>query len=96
MGVVSRSVGNAFRNKVRSGAVVVILAVAIGLALAMLVANEAVGSRVDSLKASVGNTLTVNPAGSRGGLGGGEPLTGAELAKASAVDNVTSVTGRWW
>ena len=93
MGVVSRSVGNAFRNKVRSGAVVVILAVAIGLALAMLVANEAVGSRVDSLKASVGNTLTVNPAGSRGGLGGGEPLTGAELAKASAVDNVTSVTG---
>ncbi|WP_269937944.1 ABC transporter permease [Arthrobacter sp. HY1533] len=93
MGVVSRSVGNAFRNKVRSGAVVVILAVAIGLALAMLVANEAVGSRVDSLKASVGNTLTVNPAGSRGGLGGGEPLTEAELAKASAVDNVTSVTG---
>ncbi|WP_326832365.1 hypothetical protein [Arthrobacter sp. AQ5-05] len=73
MGVVSRSVGNAFRNKVRSGAVAVILAVAIGRALAMLVSNQAVGSKVDSLKASVGNNLTVNPAGSRGGLGGGNP-----------------------
>ncbi len=52
MGVVSRSVGNAFRNKVRSGAVAVILAVAIGRALAMLVSNQAVGSKVDSLKAS--------------------------------------------
>ncbi|MGO4382715.1 ABC transporter permease [Specibacter sp. RAF43] len=93
MGVVSRSVGNAFRNKVRSGAVVVILAVAIGLALAMLVANQAVGAKVDSLKASVGTNLTVNPAGSRGGLGGGEPLTTAELTRAAGVAHVTSVTG---
>ncbi|ALE04923.1 multidrug ABC transporter substrate-binding protein [Arthrobacter sp. ERGS1:01] len=93
MSVVSRSVGNAFRNKVRSGAVVVILAVAIGLALAMLVANQAVGAKVDSLKASVGNNLTVNPAGSRGGLGGGNPLTTADLTKAQGVANVSSVTG---
>lgn len=93
MGVVSRSVGNAFRNKVRSGAVVVILAVAIGLALAMLVANEAVGTKVDSLKSSVGTSLTVNPAGSRGGLGGGNPITEADLAKALTVQNVTSATG---
>ncbi len=93
MGVVSRSVGNAFRNKVRSGAVVVILAVAIGLALAMLVANQAVGAKVDSLKASVGNNLTVNPAGSRGGLGGGNPLTTADATKAAAVAHVTSVNG---
>ncbi|NVM93876.1 ABC transporter permease [Arthrobacter wenxiniae] len=93
MGVVSRSVGNAFRNKVRSGAVVVILAVAIGLALAMLVANQAVGAKVDSLKASVGNNLTVNPAGSRGGLGGGNPLTTADATKAAAVAHVTGVNG---
>ncbi|POH60265.1 ABC transporter permease [Arthrobacter glacialis] len=93
MSVVSRSVGNAFRNKIRTSAVVIILAVAIGLALSMLVANQAVASKVDSLKASVGNNLTVNPAGSRGGLGGGEPLTTAELTKASAVEHVTNVTG---
>lgn len=93
MSLVSRSVGNAFRNKIRTSAVVVILAVAIGLALSMLVANQAVASKVDSLKASVGNNLTVNPAGSRGGLGGGEPLTAADLTKASAVEHVSNVTG---
>jgi putative ABC transport system permease protein len=93
MSVVSRSVGNAFRNKIRTSAVVIILAVAIGLALSMLVANQAVASKVDALKASVGNNLTVNPAGSRGGLGGGEPLTTADLTKAAAVEHVTNVTG---
>lgn len=93
MSVVSRSMGNAFRNKIRTSAVVVILAVAIGLALSMLVANQAVASKVGALKASVGNNLTVNPAGSRGGLGGGEPLTTADLTKAAAVEHVTNVTG---
>ncbi|WP_125610113.1 ABC transporter permease [Specibacter cremeus] len=93
MGVVSRSVGNAFRNKVRSGAVIVILAVAIGLALAMLVANQAVASKVDSLKASIGNNLTINPAGARGGFGGGTPLTTAQLTKAAAVPHVAAAQG---
>ena len=93
MSVLARSVGNAFRNKIRSGAVVVILAVAIGLALSMLVANQAVADRITSLKASVGNNLTVNPAGARGAEGGGEPLTGADVTKAKAVAHVNAVTG---
>ncbi|MCU1572239.1 MAG: multidrug transporter substrate-binding protein [Micrococcaceae bacterium] len=93
MSVLARSVGNAFRNRIRSGAVVVILAVAIGLALSMLVANQAVADKVTALKASVGNNLTVNPAGARGGQGGGEPLTAADIAKAAAVEHVTGVTG---
>ncbi len=93
MSVLARSVGNAFRNKVRSGAVVVILAVAIGLALSMLVANQAVADKITSLKASVGNNLTVNPAGSRGGQGGGEPLTTADITTAQSVAHVGSVTG---
>ncbi|MBT1003203.1 FtsX-like permease family protein [Paenarthrobacter sp. DKR-5] len=93
MSVLARSVGNAFRNKVRSGAVVVILAVAIGLAMSMLVANQAVGDRISALKGSVGNNLTVNPAGARGFQGGGEPLTAADVTKAKAVAHVSSVTG---
>ncbi|WP_427016464.1 ABC transporter permease [Pseudarthrobacter sp. P1] len=93
MSVIARSVGNALRNKVRTGAVVVILAVAIGLALSMLVANQAVAAKVSSLKASVGNNLTVNPAGARGGQGGGEPLTAADVTKAAAVAHVSDVTG---
>ncbi|PVZ58888.1 ABC transporter permease [Arthrobacter sp. H-02-3] len=93
MSVLARSVGNAFRNKVRTAAVVAVLAVAIGLALAMLVANQAVTGKVAELNASVGTVLTVNPAGGQGFEGGGEPLTAAQEATAAAVPNVTSVVG---
>ncbi|WP_120522164.1 ABC transporter permease [Arthrobacter celericrescens] len=93
MSVLARSVGNAFRNKIRTAAVVAVLAVAIGLALSMLVANQAVGAKVQELNASVGTTLTVNPAGGQGFEGGGEPLTAAEAATAAAVPNITSVVG---
>lgn len=93
MSVLARSVGNAFRNKVRTGAVVAVLAVAIGLALSMLVANQAVAAKVTELNASVGTVLTVNPAGGQGFEGGGEPLTAAQAATAAAVPNVTSVVG---
>jgi putative ABC transport system permease protein len=91
--VLARSIGNAFRNKIRTAAVVAVLAVAIGLALAMLVANQAVGGKVQELNASVGTVLTVNPAGSQGFQGGGEPLTAAQTATAAAVPNVVSVVG---
>ena len=93
MSVLARSVGNAFRNKIRTAAVVAVLAVAIGLALAMLVANQAVGAKVQELNASVGTTLTVNPAGGQGFEGGGEPLTTAEAETAASVANVTAVVG---
>ncbi|MFJ5955432.1 ABC transporter permease [Paenarthrobacter sp. NPDC092416] len=93
MSVLARSVGNAFRNKIRTAAVVAVLAVAIGLALAMLVANQAVGAKVQELNASVGTTLTVNPAGGQGFEGGGEPLTTAEAETTASVANVTSVVG---
>ena len=93
MSVLARSVGNAFRNKVRTAAVVAVLAVAIGLALAMLVANQAVTGKVAELNASVGTVLTVNPAGGQGFEGGGEPLTAAQAATAAAVPNVSSVVG---
>jgi len=91
--VLARSVGNAFRNKVRTAAVVAVLAVAIGLALAMLVANQAVGAKVQELNASVGTVLTVNPAGGQGFEGGGEPLTAGQAATAAGVPNVTAVVG---
>ncbi|HEX9229143.1 MAG TPA: ABC transporter permease, partial [Arthrobacter sp.] len=93
MSVLARSVGNAFRNKVRTAAVVAVLAVAIGLALAMLVANQAVAGKVAELNASVGTVLTVNPAGGQGFEGGGEPLTAEQAATAASVPNVSTVVG---
>jgi len=70
-----------------------VLAVAIGLALAMLVANQAVGAKVQELNASVGTVLTVNPAGGQGFEGGGEPLTADQAATAAGVPNVSAVVG---
>lgn len=93
MSVLARSVGNAFRNKVRTAAVVAVLAVAIGLALSMLVANQAVAGKVAELNASVGTVLTINPAGGQGFEGGGEPLTAAQAVSAAAVPNVSTVVG---
>ena len=93
MSVLARSIGNAFRNKVRTAAVVAVLAVAIGLALAMLVANQAVAGKVAELNASVGTVLTVNPAGGQGFEGGGEPLTAEQATTAASVPNVSTVVG---
>ncbi|BCW66129.1 hypothetical protein NicSoilB4_08920 [Arthrobacter sp. NicSoilB4] len=72
---------------------VAVLAVAICLALAMLVANQAVAGKVAELNASVGTVLTVNPSGGQGFEGGGEPLTAEQATTAAAVPNVSTVVG---
>jgi putative ABC transport system permease protein len=92
MSVVIRGVKNAFRNWLRTLAVVLILAIGIGLSLSMLVANEAVTAKINDLKSQVGTTLTVNPAGSRNGEGGGEPLTTAQAETISKIAHVSSAT----
>jgi putative ABC transport system permease protein len=91
MSVVTRGVKNAFRNWLRTLAVVLILAIGIGLSLSMVVANEAVTAKMNDLKAQVGTTLTINPAGARGMDGGGEPLTMADVETVSKVAHVASV-----
>lgn len=93
MSVVSRGAKNAFRNGLRTSAVVLILAISIGLSLSMLVANKAVEGRIAELKTEVGRTVTINPAGSEGFQGGGEPLTAADLAKVKDISNVESASG---
>ncbi len=91
MNVVTRGVRNAFRNSIRTFSIVAILGLSIGLALSMLVARSAVEDKISSVKASIGNTVTVSPAGTQGFEGGGEPLTGKAVSKISSLDNVTSV-----
>jgi putative ABC transport system permease protein len=92
MSVVSRGVKNAFRNWLRTLAVVAILAIGIGLSLSMLVANEAVNAKITDLKTKVGTTLTINPAGSQGFEGGGEPLKMADVATVGKIDHVATVS----
>lgn len=91
MNVITRGVKNAFRNGVRSGAVILILALGIGLSLSMLVANEAVKGRIEQLKTEMGTTLTVNPAGMSGMEGGGTPLTNDDVEQIAGIDHIDSV-----
>jgi len=87
-----RGVKNAFRNKVRTVSIVLILGLSTGLALSMLVANQAVGDKIDAVKASVGSTVSISPAGVRGFEGGGDPLTAEDIAKITNLEHVSSVT----
>lgn len=62
-----------------------------GLALSMLIANKAVSNKIQSVKASVGNTITVAPAGFNGGSQVNNSLTTSELSKVSSLDHVVGV-----
>ena len=91
MNVVSRGIRNAFRNLVRTFSIVVILGLSMGLALAMLVAYQAVGQKINSVKSSVGNTITITPAGFSGFSQVNNSLTTDQLSKVSSLPHVTNV-----
>ncbi len=91
MSVVRRGIKNTFRNSVRSVGVIVILAVAIALAISMLIARNAVTKKIDAVRASTGNTVSVSPKGFFGTEGGGTPLTEAQMARIGKIPDVTFV-----
>ena len=92
MNTFTRGIRNAFRNQVRTFSIVVILGLSIGLALSMLLAHQAVNQKIASVKSSVGNTVSVSPAGVRGFEGGGNPLTETQLASVQKLPHVASIT----
>jgi putative ABC transport system permease protein len=92
MNFITRGIRNAFRNVIRTVSIIVILGLSVGLSLTMLIAHQAVGEKIKSVKASVGNTITISPAGVRGFEGGGNALTTTELAKIKTLSHVTSVS----
>ncbi len=91
MNALTRGVRNAFRNPLRTLAVTAILGLSLGLVVVMLAARSAVTTRITEVKQSIGNTVTVSPAGARGFLGGGEPLTQTKVDELANLSNVTSV-----
>jgi putative ABC transport system permease protein len=92
MNSISRGLRNAFRNPTRTISIVLILALSIGLIIAMLAARQAVDVRIQNVKGSVGNTVSISPAGVRGLEGGGSALTETQLASVSELAHVTGVT----
>jgi putative ABC transport system permease protein len=75
----------------RSVGVIVILAVAITLSISMLIARDAVNTKINSVRASTGNTITVAPKGFFGFNGGGTPLKETKVDALLNLSNVTSV-----
>lgn len=92
MGVISRGIKNAFRNGIRTTSIVFILAISISMALVMLMALRTVQTKIDNVKSSIGNTITVTPAGVRGFEGGGDLLTTADATTLAALPDVSGVT----
>ncbi|HSD55677.1 MAG TPA: ABC transporter permease, partial [Candidatus Saccharimonadales bacterium] len=82
---------NAFRNGIRTFSIVIILGLSVGLALAMVIARGGVQKKIDSVKSSIGNTVSVSPAGVQGFEGGGEPLTETQIDKIKNIAHVASV-----
>ncbi len=92
MSVVIRGVRNAFRNSIRTFSIIVILGLAIGLALTMLLAHQAVNQKIDNVKSSVGNTVTIAPAGFSGFSEVNNALSTSQLDKVKSTAHVSSLT----
>ena len=92
MGVISRGIKNAFRNTIRTISITFILALSIAMSLIMLLALKTVQAKITSVKSSIGNTITVSPAGVRGFEGGGTQLTSANATTVEALAHVSKVT----
>lgn len=91
MSVIVRGARNTFRNSIRTVSIVLILALCMGLSMAMLMARQAVEQKIQSVKQTVGNSVSIAPAGVQGFEGGGEALTNDQLAEVAKLPNVVSV-----
>lgn len=92
MNVITRGMRNALRSPLRSGAIVAMLAISIGLILAMLVARSSVEAKIEEVKAQTATLVTINPAGVMGAMGGGDPLTAEQVAKIRATEHVKNIS----
>jgi putative ABC transport system permease protein len=92
MNPVSRGIRNAFRNSVRTGSIVLILGLSIGLSLTMLIAQKAVDTKIKNVKSSIGNTVTIAPAGFNPGSQANNALTSSGLASIKTIAHVTNVS----
>jgi putative ABC transport system permease protein len=91
MQTIYRGIKNAFRNYTRLIAIIVIIGLAIGLSLSMVVARQAVSSKINTINSKVGTTITITPAGIVGFSGGGNPLTTQQINPISKDNNVINV-----
>ena len=90
MNVITRGIRGAIRSPLRATAIVVMLAISIGLIVAMLAAKAGVESKISQVKQDAATSITVRPAGIQGFAGGGDPLTAAQVSKVTKLAHVGS------
>lgn len=90
MNVITRGMRGAVRSPLRAGAIVIMLAISIGLIVAMLAAKAGVETKINQVKQTAATGITVRPAGINGFAGGGDPLTAAQVATVSKTTHVAS------
>lgn len=93
MNVLTRGIRGAIRSPLRAGAIVIMLAISIGLIVAMLAAKAGVENKITEVKQTSATGITVRPAGIQGFAGGGNPLTASQvatIAKTAHVANTSS------
>jgi len=70
----------------------VILGLSIGLCLVMLIARQAVSQKITEVKQSVGNTITIAPAGFSDFSQANNALTGSQLSKIANLTHITNLS----
>ncbi len=82
MGAIQRGLRNPFRNKVRAGVVVFLLALIIGLFAVMVQAAFQTQKQLEGLQASVRTLIELREAGAfgTGGFGGDKPVGAEEFS----------------
>jgi putative ABC transport system permease protein len=91
MGVISRGIKDAFRNTIRTVSITFILALSIAMSLIMLLALKTVQAKITNVKSSIGNTISISPAGVRGFEGGGTLLTNQNATDVKSLAHVSTV-----
>lgn len=92
MNVITRGIKNALRSPLRSGAIILMLAISIGLILCMLVARGSINNKIADVKATAGTNITIRPAGVMGFAGGGDLLTAEQISTIKNTDHISGIT----
>jgi putative ABC transport system permease protein len=91
MDIFKRSFLNLFRSPGRTGVVVVLLAVCLGLGLSMFAANHSAASQLGAVSGKIGTGIIVTPAGYEGLPSGDIILPQAAIVKLNELVHVVSV-----
>ncbi|HEV2412956.1 MAG TPA: FtsX-like permease family protein [Candidatus Saccharimonadales bacterium] len=91
MNTITFGIRNTTRNLIRSTSIVLILGLSIGLSLTMLIAHQAVSNKIKTIEGSIGNTISISPAGFSGFSSVNNALTTSQLSKVKTLPHITSL-----